>query len=143
MGIAIYKIINASLQLGGDKSILCVTPHDKLIQFFYQMTLLECHESRLHPWSPTFCETVDNNVQQCNGNHNVCAHPSLYIMPPPHPTLAKPKSQFLKHNLHTIDIIQCRAQLANDVAWFKSGGFKPQAPTLPSVPRHEARMQDL
>ena len=29
--------------------------------------------------------------------------------------------------------------LANDVAWFKSGGFKPQAPTLPSVPRHECR----
>jgi hypothetical protein len=30
--------------------------------------------------------------------------------------------------------------LANDVAWLKSGGFKPQAPTLPSVPRHEARI---
>jgi hypothetical protein len=30
--------------------------------------------------------------------------------------------------------------LTNDVAWFKSGGFKPQAPTLPSVPKYEARM---
>jgi hypothetical protein len=29
--------------------------------------------------------------------------------------------------------------LANDVAWLKSGGLKPQAPTLPSVPKHEAR----
>ena len=27
------------------------------------------------------------------------------LMPPPHLTLAKPKSWFLKHNLHTIDII--------------------------------------
>ena len=25
--------------------------------------------------------------------------------------------------------------MANDVAWFKSGGLKPQAPTLPFVPR--------
>jgi hypothetical protein len=28
--------------------------------------------------------------------------------------------------------------LANDVAWLNSGGLKPQAPTLPSVPKHEA-----
>ena len=27
--------------------------------------------------------------------------------------------------------------MASDVAWFKSRGFKPQAPTLPSVPTHE------
>jgi hypothetical protein len=26
------------------------------------------------------------------------------------------------------------------VVWFKSGGFKPQALTLPSVRKHEARM---
>ena len=55
------------------------------------------------------------------------------LMPPLHLILAKPKSGFLKLNLHTIDIIQCRTQLANDKAWFKSGGFKPQAPTLPST----------
>ena len=29
--------------------------------------------------------------------------------------------------------------MATDVAWLESGNFKPQAPTLPSVPtRHEA-----
>ena len=42
-------------------------------------------------------------------------------MPPPHLTLAKPKSGFSKLNLHTMDIIQCRAQLTNDVAWLQSG----------------------
>jgi hypothetical protein len=30
-------------------------------------------------------------------------------MSPPHLTLARPKTWFLKHNLHTIDIILCRA----------------------------------
>jgi hypothetical protein len=31
--------------------------------------------------------------------------------------------------------------LANDVAWFRSGGLKPQAPTLPSVPKLDMRQQ--
>jgi hypothetical protein len=29
--------------------------------------------------------------------------------------------------------------LANDVAWLKGGGFKPQAPTLPLVPKREGK----
>ena len=44
-------------------------------------------------------------------------------MSPPHLTLAKPKSWFKERGLHTIDIVRCQAQLANDVAWFTSGGF--------------------
>ena len=44
-------------------------------------------------------------------------------MPPPHLTLAKPKSGFLKLNPHSIDITWCRASLANDMAWLKMWRF--------------------
>ena len=68
---------------------------------------------------------------------------SNLCMPPSHLTLINFISWLKKHGLHTIATIQSRAQLADDVAWIKSGGSKPQAPTLPSLPKHEARMQDL
>ena len=74
--------------------------------------------SMLEPWTP------------------FCLAPLLYdqqLMSPSHLTLAKPKSWFQKHGFHTIDTIQSQAQLANDVAWFQSGGFKPRAPILPSI----------
>ena len=33
--------------------------------------------------------------------------------------------------------------MANDVAWYTNGGFKPQAPTFPLVLRNESRIYDL
>ena len=56
-------------------------------------------------------------------------------MPPPHPTLADPKS-WTQPSLHRHYLVQLMWNgLKVEVIT-----FKPQAPTLPSVPRHEARM---
>ena len=69
--------------------------------------------------------TASNAVTSACGDP--CANRTTkqrYVMPPPHRTLAKPKSGFFKLSVRTIDIIQCRAQLAKDVACLKSGGSK-------------------
>ena len=50
-------------------------------------------------------------------------------MPRSHLTLVKPKQLVLKNLAFTPSALSSLEQLANDVAWFKSGGFKPQAPT--------------
>ena len=65
------------------------------------------------------------------------------LMPPPHLTLAKPKSWFQeKHGLHTIDISS--AEPSWQMMWhgLKVEVLSPKhrPPTLPLVPGHEARM---
>ena len=52
------------------------------------------HRSHALSSIPPLTSYVGQNVSVCN-----------LLMSPPHLTLAKPKSWFLKHNLHTIDII--------------------------------------
>ena len=50
-------------------------------------------------------------------------------MPPSHLTLASLEVGF-KNTTLTLSTLFSH-ELANDVAWFKTGGFKPQARTLP------------
>ena len=61
------------------------------------------------------------------------------VMPPSHLTLAKLK---VGSKNTTLTSLTLSGQKPNwQMMWHgsKSGGFKPQAPILPSVPRHEAR----
>jgi hypothetical protein len=65
----------------------------------------------------------------------------MVLMPPPHLALAKPRSWFQQHGLHTIDIIYSRASWQMMWHGLKVEVFSLEALTLPSVLRHEARMK--